>query len=143
MDAVKAAINKDVKEALSRSKMISVASGSAATRKSEKKGKKGKKEKKQKEKKKEKKRQKREEREADIPKIDSFQRKPVKKKHRSKEEREQDLLEWVKQQTDYVPTHLPPITLTPFKPAAPTPSQAESIALFRKITEAELRHRNK
>jgi hypothetical protein len=124
---------------LSRSKMISVASGSAATRKSEKKGKKGKKEKKQKEKK-EKKRQKREERETDIPKSDSFQRKPVKKKHRSKEEREQDLLEWVKQQTDYVPTHLPPTTLTPLKP---TPEQAESIALFRKITEAELRHRNK
>ena len=126
MDAVKAMINKDVRKGLSRAKLMSTV-GMGGAGDSENKEKKEKKKEKTKEKRKRVKTvvvplpvQKKEKKE-------KKEKKP--KRIRTKEEVEQDLLQWVKQQTDYVPMKLPQMT----------PEQAQSIALFRVITEAEER----
>lgn len=125
---MKAMINKDVKKGLSRAKLMStVGLGGGKNDRDVKKDKK--------EKPKEK-RKRAKTIAVPLPKKDNNGKKKEKtekkpKRIRTREEVEQDLLQWVKQQTDYVPKKLPQMT----------PGQAQSIALFRVITEAEERRK--
>lgn len=132
MNGVKSLIDKDIRKGMSRAKMLSNATSTlfvestvVGDSKKEKRKEKGEKSKKKREK-------------APIVPAIPVKRSSVTEKPKkvrrivTPEERKKDLLEWTKQQTDYVPVKLPQMT----------PGQERSIMLFREIIGAEER-RNK